>query len=137
LVTRCGLFGAPGGWFSRLLNYRNECENSQVMALSRLALVTIVSATTAVFSIGDAAADEPAAAPTPTPHDVSPALIGLGPTAPAPQPPPSNRKLWIALGVVSGAAVVGAVIAVGVTLGTSSQSNSVFHDWGTLTVTRR
>jgi hypothetical protein len=97
------------------------------MTLARLAQLAIVFATIA-FSVGKAAADE---------HDVSPALIGLEPGAQAPQPPPKHRKLWIAIGVISGAAVVGAVVAVGVTLGTSSHDTSVFNDWGTLTVTRR
>lgn len=112
------------------------------MTLARLAQLAIVFATMA-FSVGKAAADE---APTATPqaqtapqvqpesHDVSPALIGLAQT---PQAPPKHRKLWIALGVISGAAVVGAIVAVGVTFGTSAHDNSVFNDWGTLTVTRR
>jgi len=115
------------------------------MALARLALRTIVCATTVLFSVGNAAADEtpPPAASAPAPKaasssDLSPALIGLAPGTEAPQPPPKHRKLWIALGVVSGVAVVGAIVAVAVTVGMSSNNNnSVFNDWGTLTVTRR
>jgi hypothetical protein len=99
------------------------------MALAGSALRTIVCAATLLCSVANAVAVEPG--------DASPALIGLTPGADAPQPPPSHRKLWIALGVISGVAVVGAIVAVGVTVGTSSHDNSVFNDWGTLTVTRR
>lgn len=99
------------------------------MRLAPLAQLAIVCATMA-FSVGRAGADE-------AQRDVSPALIGLAPGAKTAQPPPKHRKLWIALGVVSGAALVGAVVAVGVTLGTSGHDNSVFNDWGNLTVTRR
>ena len=101
------------------------------MALGRIALLAIVCAATVDLSVGRARADEPPAA-------TSPALIGLGPGAEAPQPKPSHRKLWIAIGVISGVAVVGAAVALGVTLGSSSSpGSSVFHDWGSLNVTRR
>jgi negative regulator of sigma E activity len=99
------------------------------MTLARLAQLAIVCATMA-FSVGKAAADPPS-------HDVSPALIGLAPAAQTAPPPPKHRKLWIAIGVVSAAAAVGAIVAVGVTFGTAAHDNSVFNDWGTLTVTRR
>ncbi|HEX6836153.1 MAG TPA: hypothetical protein VF334_06245 [Polyangia bacterium] len=118
------------------------------MALPRLALRTILCATTMLCFVGSAVADEPPPQQQLAPpaqvaqpasgSEVSPALIGLAPGAESPQPASKHRKLWIALGVVSGVAVVGALIAVGVTVGTSSSHNdSVFHDWGTLTVTRR
>lgn len=98
--------------------------------LARLAQLAIVCVAVAAFSVENVAADEPPAA-------ASPALIGLAPEAQPPQPPPNHRKLWIALGVISGAAVVGAVVAVGVIIGTSSNDNSPFNNWGTVTVTRR
>ena len=103
------------------------------MALSRLALIPILCLATAMFSVGNAAAEPPAGSS----GSSSPALIGLAPGAMPPQPPPARRKLWIALGVISGAAVIGAIVAVGVSLGTSSNNSSVYNDWGTLTVTRR
>ena len=104
------------------------------MALARVALLAIACVVTATFPVGHAGADEPPAAAAATPS--SPALIGLPPGA-QPKPAPPNRKLWIALGVISGAAVVGAGIALGITFGTASHDNSVFSDWGTLTVTKR
>jgi len=107
------------------------------MALSRLAQVTLVCAITAVFPIGNAAADPAPAATASSGGEVSPALIGLAPATRATQAPQPHRKLWIALGIVSGVAVVGAIVAVGVSLGTSSNNNSVFNDWGTLNVSKR
>jgi hypothetical protein len=74
--------------------------------------------------------------PTRPSGDVSPALIGIDATSPAPKPQPSHRKLWIALGVVSAAALAGAAVGVGVSL-SSSHTESGYNDWGTLTVTRR
>jgi tetratricopeptide (TPR) repeat protein len=69
--------------------------------------------------------------------DVSPALIGIDATSPPPpKPQSSHRTLWIALGVVSAAALAGAAIGVGVSL-SSSHTESGYNDWGTLTVTRR
>jgi hypothetical protein len=98
------------------------------MAPARLTQLWIVWAVVAMFVVGRAAADEPRPPP---------ALIGLTPVAEAPPPPPARRKLWIALGVVSAAAVVGTIVAVGVTLGTSSGHASIYNDWGTLQVNRR
>jgi tetratricopeptide (TPR) repeat protein len=67
----------------------------------------------------------------------SPALIGLSPTDTQTTKPQSrHRALWIALGVVSGAALVGGVIALGVTL-SSKSDNTGYNDWGTLVVTPR
>ena len=99
------------------------------MTLARLAQLAIVCATMA-FSVDNAAADAPS-------HDVSPALIGLAPAAQTAQPPPKHRTLWIAIGVIGGAAAVAAIVTVGVTLGSAAHDNSVFNDWGNLTVTRR
>jgi hypothetical protein len=100
------------------------------MALARLAQLAIVCVTATMLSVGNSGADE---AHPPT----SPALIGLAPATPVQKPQPTNRKLWIALGVISGAAVVGAAVALGVTFGTASHDNSAFNDWGTLNVTKR
>jgi len=100
------------------------------MRLARIAQLAIVCVTTAMLSVGNAGADEPEAA-TPA------ALIGVSPGAQPQKAAPTNRKLWIALGVISGAAVVGAGIALGITFGTASHDNSVFNDWGTLNVTKR
>jgi tetratricopeptide (TPR) repeat protein len=74
--------------------------------------------------------------PTRRSGDVSPALIGIDATSPPPKPQPSHRKLWIALGVISAAALAGAAVGVGVSL-SSSHTESGYNDWGTLTVTRR
>ncbi|HXU71140.1 MAG TPA: hypothetical protein VN947_17520 [Polyangia bacterium] len=104
------------------------------MMPGRSALLVFACATTLLFSVGHPAAGEPEAT---SKGSVSPALIGLAPGTQTAQPPPRHRTLWIALGVVSAAAVVGAIIAVGVSLGTSSSNHSVFNDWGTVTVTRR
>jgi hypothetical protein len=105
------------------------------MALARVALFAIACVVTTTFPVGNTGAGEPPAAAAATRS--SPALIGLPPSAQPKPAPQSNRKLWIALGVLSGAAVVGAGIALGITFGTASHDNSVFHDWGTLTVTKR
>ena len=99
------------------------------MFFARIAQLAIVCIALPLFSAGSAAADE-----NPPPP---PALIGLPPGPTPPQPRPTQRKLWIALGVVSGVALAGAIVAVGVTLGTSAHDSSVFHDWGTVNVTRR
>jgi hypothetical protein len=104
------------------------------MVLGRSSLLALACATTLLFSVGHAAAGEPEAT---SKTSGSPALIGLAPGAQTAQASPRHRKLWIALGVVSAAAVVGAIVAVGVSLGTSSSNHSVFNDWGTVTVTRR
>jgi hypothetical protein len=104
------------------------------MALARIAQLAIVCVTAATLSAGHAGADEAQPAPAAA---SSPALIGLPPGAQVQKPQQTNRKLWIALGVISGAAVAGAIVALGVTFGTASHDNSVFNDWGTLTVTKR
>jgi hypothetical protein len=48
--------------------------------------------------------------------------------------PKRRRGVWIALGVVSGVALAGAVVALAVTL---SSHDTGYNDWGTLVVTRR
>ena len=105
------------------------------MAPARVALISILCLAMLTLSVGRAAAEPPAATSS---GASSPALIGLSPGATtSPAPAPAHRKLWIALGVVSGVAVVGALVAVGVSLGTSTNNHSVYNDWGTLTVMRR
>jgi hypothetical protein len=106
------------------------------MVRVRFAMLTVVCALAAEVSVGNAHADERGTPAMQAPNGASSAaLIGLTPGKTAATTP--HRKLWIALGVISAAAVVGAAVAVGVTIGTSSSNNSVFNDWGTLTVTRR
>jgi hypothetical protein len=107
------------------------------MTLARIAQLAIVCAAAALLPVDQATADEPPPPPAPSSSNVSPALIGMTPGTPATQTTPSRRKLWIALGVLSGAAVVGAIVAVGVTIGTSSPGSSAFNDWGSVTVMRR
>jgi hypothetical protein len=107
------------------------------MTLARFAQLAIVCAAAALLPVDQATADEPPPPPPPSSSNVSPALIGMTPGTQATQASQSHRKLWIALGVLSGAAVVGAIVAVGVTIGTASHDNSVFNDWGSVTVMRR
>jgi len=56
----------------------------------------------------------------------------------APRPVERHRGLKIALGIVAGVVLIGAIVAVGVVNASSGSSNQTgYNDWGTLVVMRR
>lgn len=82
---------------------------------------------------GDAYAQEPA----PDQAVVAPVALAASPEATEPPRPVRHRGLKIALGIVCGALLIGAVVAVGVTNASSSSNQKQYNDWGSLVLVRR
>jgi hypothetical protein len=69
----------------------------------------------------------------------APAVQAVEPAeAPPPRPSSRQRALRIAIGVVGGVVLIGAIVAIGVANASSSSSNQTgYNDWGTLVIMRR